>query len=155
MRDAGRRYADFEARCRERGVRLTPQRQAVYRALAGDPSHPTAEAVYARVRAAMPTLSQATVYRILESLESEQLVRRVSTTGAVARFDAMLEPHHHLVCRICGRMQDYFAPALAKRSLVPTDIPEFEVEELDVRLVGRCAACRRSKSQVPRNRRRT
>ena len=144
--DLARRCADFEVRCRARGLRLTPQRLAVYRALAADDSHPTAETVYARVRVELQTLSQATVYRILESLEQERLVRRVSTTGGVARFDATVEPHQHLVCRVCGRMIDHFAPMLATAPLALDDVPGFVVEELDVRLVGRCAACRDSGS---------
>jgi len=135
------RCAEFEARSRARGLRLTPQRLAVYRALAADASHPSAESVYDRVRGELQTLSQATVYRILESLEREHFVRRVSTTGGVARFDATLEPHQHLVCRVCGRMVDHFAPALASAPFVVGDVPGFVVEELDVRLVGRCAEC--------------
>jgi len=145
--DIERRCLDFEARCRARGYRLTPQRLAVYRALAADDSHPTADVVYARVRAALPTLSQATVYRILESLERERLVRRVSTTSGVGRFDATLEPHQHLVCRVCGRMVDHFVPALETAPLRLGNVPGFVVEELDVRLVGRCAECADSDPQ--------
>ena len=146
------RCAEFEAQCRSRGVRLTAQRLAVYRALAEDPGHPTADSVYARVRAHLATLSQATVYRILESLEREGLVRRVSTTDAVARFDANLSPHQHLVCRVCGRMADWFAPALAAARLPRERVPGFVVEELDIRLLGRCAGCRGPTPESPRRR---
>jgi Fur family peroxide stress response transcriptional regulator len=132
----------FAKRCQARGVRVTAQRLAVYRALAEDRGHPTAEAVFARVRRHMPTLSLATVYRILDALERESLVRRVSSTGGVARFDANVEPHQHLVCRVCGRMLDLFAPEFAAMQLPVTSVPDFEVEQLDIRLVGRCAACR-------------
>jgi Fur family peroxide stress response transcriptional regulator len=148
----------FQARCRERGVRLTPQRLAIYRALAADDTHPTADVVYERVRAEVPSLSQATVYRILESLESERLVRRVSTTGGVARFDANVEPHQHLVCRVCGRMIDHLVPTQAAAAIAPDAIPGFVVEELDVRLVGRCLDCARPSNSAPtmkRNRRET
>jgi Fur family peroxide stress response transcriptional regulator len=141
-RDVDQWCEAFQARCRELGVRLTPQRLAVYRALAADDTHPTADLVYDRVRADVPSLSQATVYRILESLEAERLVRRVSTTRGVARVDAKVEPHQHLVCRICGRMIDHVAPVTA--AIAPDAIPGFVVEELDVRLVGRCLDCARS-----------
>ena len=57
----GARFAD---ECRRRGLRVTAQRLAVYRAVAADLSHPTAESVYARVRGQLPMLSPATVYRI-------------------------------------------------------------------------------------------
>jgi len=139
-----RRCVAFEDTCRSRGVRVTPQRLAVYRALAEDPGHPTAEALYARLRERMPALSQATVYRTLEFLESENLIRRVSATEAIGRFDANLEPHQHLVCRVCGDLSDVSLPELARPAL-PV-ISGFTVEELDIRLVGRCRNCSRSKS---------
>jgi Fe2+ or Zn2+ uptake regulation protein len=112
----------------------------VYRALAGDPSHPTADAVYATLKPEMPSLSRATVYRILESLEREKLIRRVSTTAGGARFDANLTPHQHLVCRVCGKIADWVSPALARQAAGA--VPGFVVEELEIRIVGRCAGCR-------------
>ncbi len=144
----------FERRCREHGVRITPQRAAVYRVVAADTSHPTAEAVHERLRPAMPSLSLATVYRILESFEAEGLVRRVSTTQGAARFDANLDPHQHLFCRRCGRMSDFEAASLS--ALVPPRAPEgFRVEALDIRIVGVCSECAApSGAGGPRGRRR-
>ena len=133
--------ADFERACRARGVRVTPQRLAVYRALAEDLTHPTADAVLGRVRGSLPSVSPASVYRILESLEREGLIRRVGTTDGIARYDANLERHQHLVCRKCGRMTDVEAPELSKLWLAPRAIRGFVVEELDIRIVGRCARC--------------
>src|SRR5437660_8367263 len=80
-----RSCADFERACRGRGVRVTPQRVAVYRALAEDVTHPTADAVFRRLRGALPSVSPASVYRILDSLERAGLVRRVGTTDGIAR----------------------------------------------------------------------
>src|SRR3990172_7925698 len=134
------RDADFEQRCRARGLRVTAQRLAVYTVLAEDPSHPTAESVYALVQPRMSSLSRATVYRILESLEREKLIRRVSTTAGGTRFDANLAPHQHLVCRVCGRIADFSAPWLARKAVHA--VPGFVVEDLDIRIVGRCTGCR-------------
>ncbi|TMB18360.1 MAG: transcriptional repressor [Deltaproteobacteria bacterium] len=135
--------AEFERACRGRGVRVTPQRVAVYRALAEDATHPTAEQVYARLRPDLPSLSPATVYRILDSLERERLIRRVGATRGVGRYDANLEPHQHVVCRRCGRMTDVQMPALSALRLRERAVPGFVVEGLDIRIVGRCATCRR------------
>ena len=134
------RDAEFRARCRASGLRVTGQRLAVYRALAADPSHPTVDVVYASLQSQMPSLSRATVYRILESLEREKLIRRVSTTAGGTRFDANLAPHQHLVCRVCGKIADFSAPWLARRAV--DAVPGFVVEELDIRIVGRCTGCR-------------
>jgi Fe2+ or Zn2+ uptake regulation protein len=106
----------FTRRCRAHGVRVTTQRLAVYRALAEDPSHPTADSIYQRLRGAMPALSPATVYRVLESL----------------------------VCRVCGRMTDVH-PATVPTSVVGRVAararPRFVVEDVDIRIVGRCQTC--------------
>jgi Fur family peroxide stress response transcriptional regulator len=131
----------FARRCRTHGVRVTAQRLAVYRALAEDASHPTADGIYRRLRGAMPSLSPATVYRILESLVRDGLLRRVSTTGGAGRFDANLEPHQHLICRVCGRMTDVPRPALEVGRVAARVRPRFVVEDVDVRIVGRCETC--------------
>lgn len=139
--------SDFEKQCRSRGIRVTPQRLAVYRALAEDLAHPTAESVYTRLSKQLPGLSQATIYRTLQFFESENLIRKVSSPGAVGRFDANVDPHQHLLCRSCGSLQDVSIPEL--HSAVIPKVSGFTVEELDIRLVGLCEACggRRSKSQ--------
>ena len=129
----------FEKLCRSRGIRVTAQRLAVYRTLAEDLNHPTADSVYKQLKDRIPGMSHATVYRTLEFLERENLIRRVSAPAAVARFDANLEFHQHLSCRICGNLVDVSLPELAKPTL-PT-VSDFTVEELDIRLVGRCRRC--------------
>ncbi len=133
--------ASFEGLCRARGVRVTAQRLAVYRVLAADASHPSADAVYARLRPRVPGLSRTTVYRVLDTLQGEGLVRRVSTTRGVARYDAITAPHQHLVCRSCGSMEDFVSPALSGLAAPRTAGRGFRVEELDIRLVGTCARC--------------
>ena len=134
-----RRCAGFRQACRDRGIRMTPQRLAVYRALASDASHPTAESLSARLLDRVPGLSQATVYRTLEFLEAENLIRRVSGPESVGRFDAKLEHHQHLVCRVCGSLSDVSLAEFTGPRL--PHVPGFAVEELDIRLVGRCRKC--------------
>ncbi|HJZ69429.1 MAG TPA: Fur family transcriptional regulator [Blastocatellia bacterium] len=137
--------SEFERLCRSRRIRVTPQRLAVYRALAEDLSHPTAESVYDRLSKQLPGLSQATIYRTLQFFESENLIRRVSSPGAIGRFDANIGPHQHLLCRVCGRLEDISLPELHK-ARIPR-VEGFKVEELDIRLVGLCGSCSRSKSR--------
>jgi Fur family transcriptional regulator, peroxide stress response regulator len=136
----------FERQCRSHGIRVTPQRLAVYRALAEDLSHPTAESVYKRLSKQLPGLSQATIYRALQFFESENLIRRVSSPGAIGRFDANVGPHQHLLCRACGRLEDISVPELHKAK-VP-GVAGFTVEELDIRLVGLCGSCSQLKSKA-------
>jgi Fur family peroxide stress response transcriptional regulator len=137
--------SDFEKLCRSRGIRVTPQRLAVYRTLAEDLAHPTAESVYVRLRKQLPGLSQATIYRTLQFLEDETLIRRVSSPGAIGRFDANIGPHQHLLCRACGSLKDISIPSL--HSAIIPRVSGFKVEELDIRLVGLCETCSSSQSK--------
>jgi Fur family transcriptional regulator, peroxide stress response regulator len=137
----------FVSRCRERGVRVTTQRLAVFQALARNPTHPTADSLHEALKETMPSLSLSTVYRILESLENEGLIRRVSTTNGTARYDANLATHQHLVCRLCGRMTDLNNKSFAQPGLPGVRFAGFVAEELDIRIVGTCLECRSSKSR--------
>ena len=137
--------AEFEKLCRSRGIRVTAQRFAVYKALAEDLAHPTAESVYARLSKRLPGLSLATIYRTLQFFESEKLIRKVSSPGAIGRFDANVRPHQHLVCRVCGSLEDISIPELHSAAI--PNVSGFTVEELDIRLVGRCQACSSSQSK--------
>ncbi len=140
----------FQELCRERGVRVTAQRLAVYRALAESTSHPTADSIYEKLRAGGFSLSPATVYRILEFLEQEGLVRRVSTTEGAGRFDANLRRHSHLACRICGSMTDYEQELPPQFRLPESGIDGFVPEEFDIRIVGICHQCRNGSPRARR-----
>lgn len=102
------------ALARERGLALTVQRRAVLADLAGRRDHPTADAVFERVRRRIPSLSRTTVYRVLEVLAAQGVIQRASHPGSAARYDPVGERHHHLVCVACERMADWrgtLAPA--------------------------------------------
>jgi Fur family transcriptional regulator, peroxide stress response regulator len=140
-----RRY--FLSRCRDRGIRVTAQRLAVFHALIRDPGHPAADSLYEALRETMPSLSLSTVYRILESLEKEGLIRKVSAQNGVARYDGNIAPHQHLVCRSCGRMTDLVEESFARLRLTGFRFAGFIAEELDIRIVGICLECSRSASR--------
>ncbi len=144
-RDIDAAREDFERLCRERGIRVTPQRLAVYRLLAQDATHPTAEYVYGRLRRRMASLSFTTVYRVLECLEREGFVRRVGALDGAARYEANLTRHHHCVCRLCGRIIDCEDRPL-QQSRLPWRAPAgFVADELEIRILGTCSMCRRAR----------
>ncbi|MDE1975913.1 MAG: transcriptional repressor [Elusimicrobia bacterium] len=133
--------AEADRRLRAAGVRVTAQRRAVYEALAADPLHPTVEAVYSRVKKNWPSLPLPTVYRIVEDLTAAGLIRRVASDGGPQRLDANAERHQHLVCRACGRMEDWTHAGLSGLSL-PRGLPDgFSGEAYDIRIVGLCRSC--------------
>jgi Fur family peroxide stress response transcriptional regulator len=135
----------FAARCRRAGLAVTPQRLAIFRRLAATDRHPSAEELHAAVRREMPTLSLATVYKTLDTLAGIGAVRPVSRLGARGRWDANLDPHHHLVCTSCGSVTDVAEPRLEAAALPAAAVAErhgFEAAGHSVEIFGRCAACR-------------
>jgi Fur family transcriptional regulator, peroxide stress response regulator len=139
------RIEPFVARCRAAGLAVTPQRLAIFRRLVATDRHPSAEELHAAVRREMPTLSLATVYKTLDTLAGIGAVRPVSRLGARGRWDANLEPHHHLVCTVCGTVSDVSErrlEAAARPAAAAAARHGFEVAGHSVEIFGRCAACR-------------
>src|SRR2546423_14487940 len=135
----------FVDSCRDAGSAVTPQRVAIFRRLAATDRHPSAEELHAAVRREMPTLSLATVYKTLDTLAGIGAVRPVSRLGARGRWDANLEPHHHLVCTSCGTVTDGAEPRLeaaARPAAALAARHGFEAAGHSVEIFGRCAACR-------------
>jgi Fur family transcriptional regulator, peroxide stress response regulator len=138
-----RRMDHLIGRCRERGMNVTPQRMAIYRVLLESEDHPSPEALYERVRPAMPSLSLATIYKALDVLGELGLVQEVSVPGVGKRYDANLERHHHLVCTRCKQVVDHYDPQLdALRP--PRRLPGFVAHSVSVQLLGLCTGCART-----------
>ncbi len=125
---------------RAQGLKVTPQRQAIFRALHASSVHPTADTVYDTVRSAMPTISLRTVYQTLNDLTAMGEIASVDLGTGSARFDPNNAPHHHLVCNGCGRIDDLHAdfPGVT----VPVDDGHgFEVVTTEIVFRGRCRDC--------------
>ena len=92
------------------GWRCTPQRLAVYDHLARAGHHPSAEEVYQSVRATIPKISLATVYKALETLVACGLAAKLTAGDGSARYDARSDRHYHLRCLRSGAVQDLPTP---------------------------------------------
>lgn len=128
------------SRCRDSGLNVTPQRIAVFRALADAHDHPSPETLFRRVRGDLPSLSLATIYKSLDALVRLGLAREVHVGGAAKRYDANLEPHHHLVCTRCSRVSDLY-DARYDSIAAPRPTPGFRPRSVSVQVLGVCAAC--------------
>jgi Fur family transcriptional regulator, stress-responsive regulator len=126
---------------RERGLRVTAQRLAVLRAVAGDP-HATADAVAETVRTEVGSVSLQAVYDALGVLVGADLIRRIEPAHSPARFEPQTgDNHHHAVCRGCGRIADVDCALASAPCLVPVDGKGFEIDEAEVIYWGRCPEC--------------
>jgi Fur family peroxide stress response transcriptional regulator len=116
------------------GLKVTPQRIAIVREIADDLTHPTAQALFERLRPAFPTMSFATVYNTLDALAGCGLTGSLNLGGAV-RFDPNSAPHHHAVCDGCGVVIDL--PLEPGGDLAPNDSALRELREAAGFLVSR------------------
>ena len=138
--DIEARIERFPHRCRDAGLKVTHQRTAIYRMLASTERHPTPEEVYSEIRTQLPSLSLATVYKVLDQFYQHGLLRKVSTKTQVARYDANISPHHHLVCSSCGTIWDVKKEGVME-GLSASVENGFRVSHYDVIFHGQCAAC--------------
>jgi len=126
---------------RERGIQVTAQRLAVLRAVSGQP-HITADGVAEIVRAEIGAISLQSVYDALGLLVAERLIRRIQPAGSPARFeDRVGDNHHHLICRICGRVVDVDCAVGSAPCLTAADDSGYEIDEAEVAYWGRCPEC--------------
>jgi len=126
---------------RERGIQVTAQRLAVLRAVAGHP-HITADAVADVVRSEIGAISLQAVYDALGRLVTEGLVRRIQPAGSPARYeDRVGDNHHHLICRICGRVVDVECATGSAPCLTASNDMGYEIDEAEVAYWGRCPDC--------------
>ena len=133
--------AELTGQFRARGLKVTPQRQSIFRALSSSVVHPTAESVYAAVSAELPTISLRTVYQTLNDLASMGELSTLDVGTGSTRFDPNIEPHHHLVCDDCGRISDLHT-AFPGVEVPPTgEGAGFEVLTTQIVFRGRCAEC--------------
>ncbi len=126
---------------RARGLRVTPQRQAIFRLLQGDVTHPTVETLYERARTDMPTISLKTVYQTVHDLESMGEVELIHLGTGSVRVDPNVESaHHHLICTVCGRVRDVLVDVRDLR-LPARDRRGFTVSDVEVHFRGVCEEC--------------
>jgi Fur family transcriptional regulator, peroxide stress response regulator len=137
------RYAQLREACAARGLRLTPQRDVLLRALSEATGHPTADDLVNAVRKVLPTVSHATVYRNVHELVRAGLIGTLERSGAAVQFEMNPVHHHHFVCRRCGHVWDVYLDQIAvtvDRQRSPLN--GFQIDRRDVQLHGLCARCR-------------
>jgi len=127
-------------RLADSGLRATPQRELIYDVLLKKRDHPTADEVFARVKAEMPTISLATVYNCLETLVQCDLVRAVNFERGPTRYCPNLRPHAHFHDEASGATLDIdLPPGLIDRikSILPSG---YDARSVEISFRGRAAS---------------
>lgn len=135
---------------RQHGLQVTAQRLAVLRAVAERP-HVTAETVAEAARSEIGAISLQSVYDALNALVTGGLIRRIQPAGSAARFeDRVGDNHHHLICRVCGRVVDVDCAVGTAPCLEASSRRGYEIDEAEVVYWGRCPDCVKAKRRKRR-----
>ena len=111
-------------------------------ALAGSNVHLTADEVLERAREVVPETSRATVYNTLNELVEMGELGEVAPDGRSKRYDPnVVNPHHHLLCEQCGKLQDIHELAIDPAAAVAAS-GDFEISGVQIVFTGTCGACR-------------
>lgn len=128
---------------RERGLRLTAQRQLVLQAVY-ELGHATPDQVHAAVARTAAGVNISTVYRTLELLEELGLVLHTHLShGAPTYHPVTGEAHVHLVCRCCGRVEEISPAVLDTLTAELRRERGFHIDVGHVSLFGKCEECAR------------
>ena len=127
-------------RLAEKGLKITPQRIAVLEAIYALKNHPTAEMIMEHIKDTHPGIASATVYKVLDALEENQLISRVKTEKDIKRFDGIVENHHHLYSTESDKIKDYVnedLDQLLADFFKKNQIDGFEIEEIKLQINGK------------------
>jgi len=124
---------------KQKGLKVTPQRVAIYDAVAKLKNHPTAEHIIDYIKINHPNISVGTVYKVLDSLVQHDLVKKVKNEKDVMRYDAIMEQHHHLYCTETDRIEDFADPELDKLLrdyFEKRELNGFKIKDIILQLTG-------------------
>lgn len=122
-------------------MKYSRQRELIHHTVLQNAIHPTADMVYTMVRAIEPNISLGTVYRNLNLLSDQGLLKKISVPNASDHFDGRVDDHNHILCEKCGQVFDI---DLGDMSILDEKInkeSDFVITGYEVLLTGICPEC--------------
>ena len=120
--------------------RQTKQKSIIYEALKGL-NHPTATEVYTRVHEAYPTVSRATVFRVLGGFAASGQALELRFAGSEVRYDYNVKKHSHVRCGCCGKVADVELEGYPLKKVEAKVCDNFVIEDFAIEFYGKCEAC--------------
>ena len=124
-------------------MNYSKQRDLILNTLRENSTHPTAENIYTLLKEANPKLSLATVYRNLNQLAQQGILRQIKGLDDSIHFDHQLHPHYHFLCQCCGKIYDVpesVAPCIDKSV---EDVLNATVIHHEMSFIGVCSDCKK------------
>ena len=126
---------------KEKKLKLTPQRLAVYNYLINTTSHPSADIIYTDIHVQYPTMSLATVYKALKTLVDVGLIQEINVGEGNFRYDGNSSSHPHLQCLGCGKVNDFKDLSLDNLNSIAEEHTDYKIVSNKVYFYGYCIDC--------------
>ncbi len=130
----------FIDQLKEKGLKVTPQRAAIYEAILKLNNHPTAENIIEYIKTNNPNISVGTVYKVLDTLVENNFLKKVKTEKDIMRYDALLSNHHHLYCVETDRIEDFEDNQLStmiQNYFQTHQIKNFIIQDIKLQITGK------------------
>lgn len=129
---------------KEKKLKLTPQRLAVYKYLMSTNDHPSAEIIYKALQPEYPTMSLATVYKALKTLVEVNLVQEINVGEGNFRYDANSEEHAHIQCINCSKVTDLENVSFSYLNKTAEENSEYKILSNKIFFYGLCKDCKKT-----------
>lgn len=130
----------LRAKLKEKGLKATPRRLLILEAITELNNHPSAEEIVKYIRHRNLNIATATVYKALDILVAKNVINKVETENNIIRYDAIPEPHHHLISTETGIIKDYQNDEIhdiLREYFEKNKIDEFEIDEIKLQITGK------------------
>ncbi len=130
-------------------LRPTEARRLVLALLMENNDHPNTDQIIRSLYDKGFKVSIATLYQNLEKLVEVGLLIRIKGPDGVMRFDANIQPHHHLICDICGKMTDIKINGDTLPTHHPIDfqtglpVEGWDIDHIKIEYKGTCSNCKK------------
>ncbi len=135
---------DIRKKLTDKSLKVTPQRMSILEAIYALDNHPTAENIIEYIRESHPNIATGTVYKVLDTLVSNKIIKRVKTDRDIMRYDGITKNHHHLYCSECDLIEDYIdeeLDAILKAYFKKKTFPGFKIEDVILQIRGTFDKC--------------
>lgn len=127
--------------------RNTIQKTIILDALKELCTHPTPAEVYEHIHEKYPSISQATVFRVLLGESEDGEVQRFHVPGGT-RYEYGLRKHYHAYCRLCGKIADVDMPYMDDIESKSMPCDNFTIEGHIIEFVGLCPECKAKSDEI-------
>ncbi|MEQ1552932.1 MAG: transcriptional repressor [Ferruginibacter sp.] len=130
----------FREKLKQKGLKVTLQRVAIYDTVLHLKNHPTAENIIEYLKNSHPNISVGTVYKVLDLFVENDLLKKVKTENGIMRYDAVLANHHHLYCTETDRIEDYEDEELSNiinNYFKKNKIQKFKIQDIKLQITGK------------------